>query len=81
METLLTPSNITFILGLLAVLFSIYNYFKNPQLDLDRRQIIGQIEVDNKAAILARDLEGEKHATERRFTEMGARVDKYGNVL
>jgi len=36
METYLTPSNITFALGLLAIIFTVYNYFKNPQIKSDK---------------------------------------------
>lgn len=31
MDTLLTTSNVTFVLGVLAILFTVYNYFKDPQ--------------------------------------------------
>lgn len=32
MESYLTPTNILFVLGLLGTLFSVYNYFRNPQI-------------------------------------------------
>ncbi len=37
-ETILTTSNITFILGILAIIFSIFNYFKNPQVKLEQNE-------------------------------------------
>lgn len=35
----LTPSNITFSLGILAIIFSVYNSFKNPQIKTDQTTI------------------------------------------
>ena len=32
MEHLITPPNITFGIGTIAIIFSVYNYFKNPQI-------------------------------------------------
>jgi hypothetical protein len=75
MADLLTTSNITFVLGLLAILFTIYNYFKNPQIDLEKKQALGQSEVDNKASLLAQQVEWEKQANEKKFTEFGLRLD------
>ena len=61
---ILTIPNITFVLGTLAIIFSVYNYFKNPQ-----------VEEDKKASLLAQQVEWEKEATEKRFTELGSRLD------
>lgn len=36
MQTLITPGTIMFILGLGGVIFSIYNYFREPQIALDK---------------------------------------------
>ena len=36
MDTLLTTGNITFGLGILAIIFSVYNYFRNPQIKTDQ---------------------------------------------
>lgn len=40
MTTLLTPSNILFVLSLLGVLFTVYNYFRTPQIETDKRNAI-----------------------------------------
>jgi len=61
MENLLTTHNITFVLGLLGVLFGIYHYFKNPQIDEEK-----------KAGLLAQQVQWEKESTANRFTEMGS---------
>lgn len=74
METLLTPPNITFALGLLAIIFSVYNYFRNPQEALDKREALNQKDIDGRASLLAQQLQWEKEATEKRFVEMGIRI-------
>lgn len=87
MNEILTPSNITFTLGLFAIIFSVFNYFKNPQIFLDKKQALDKKEVEskasllaaevhNKALILATDLAAEKHTTERRFTDIGDRMNR-----
>lgn len=47
MESLLTPSNITFILGVLAIIFSIYNYFRNPQVKSEQTDALMSQEIKN----------------------------------
>lgn len=59
MDTLLTPGNITFGLGLLAILFSVYNYFRIPQIDSDK-----------KDALLSQQIQWLVEGTERRFKEI-----------
>lgn len=59
METLLTTSNITFALGLLAILFTVYNYFKNPQIEGDKRDLA-----------LAQQAQWQIESVERRFGEV-----------
>lgn len=36
MESIITPSNIVFVIGLLGVLFSIFIYFKDPQIAAEK---------------------------------------------
>ena len=33
MESLLTPQNIMFVLGIMGVIFGVYHYFKTPQIN------------------------------------------------
>lgn len=56
---LLTPSNITFCLWLLGVIFSVYNSFKNPQ-----------EEIDKKHALVEQKMTLEKQNTDSRLAEM-----------
>jgi len=64
MSELITPSNITFVLGLIAIIFSIFNYFRTPQ-----------IEQDKEGSLLAQSVDIEKAATAERFKELGTRLD------
>lgn len=36
MDTVLTPPNIIFVLGLLGTIFSVYSYFRNPQINSEK---------------------------------------------
>lgn len=36
---ILTPSNIVFILGIIGTIFTVYNYFKNPQIKTEQDAI------------------------------------------
>jgi hypothetical protein len=46
-------------LGILGILFSVFNYFKNPQIDQDKRD-----------ALLAQQVNWQNESTDRRFKEM-----------
>src|SRR3990167_8450366 len=59
MENLLTPSNITFGLGLIGLVFTIYSYFKDPQVDGEK-----------KDALLAQQVQWTIEGNERRFKEI-----------
>ena len=87
MDNILTPSNITFAIGIMGVIFSIFFYFRKPQEDLETKQaltekdladkasILAQKEVENKAMLLAQQVQWEKEANEKKFTEFGIRLD------
>ena len=59
MNELLTPHNITFIVGMLAILFSIYHYFKNPQIKSEKTD-----------ALLQQRIQWNTEATDKRFIAM-----------
>lgn len=81
-------SDITFAIGILGVIFTVYNYFKNPQIKIEKGQIkvaedlkdkatiLSQKEVENKAQLLAQQVQWEKEANEKRFAEMGIAIEK-----
>lgn len=66
----LTTTNILFAITIIGVLFSIYRSYHNPQEDLEKKQAVSESEVDGKAQLLAQQVQWQKEATERRFSEI-----------
>ncbi len=64
MSDLLTPSNIMFVLGIFGIVFTIYNRFTNPQ-----------IQADKDDALLTQKVEWERQANDKKFIDMGNRLD------
>lgn len=75
------------IFGAISIIFTVYNYFKNPQIKLDKEQaltenelgtkatILAQKELETKALLLAEQVKGKNEENERRFLDMGIRLD------
>lgn len=92
MELLLTPSNITFFIGLAGTIFAVFMFFRKPQEDLETKQavfderdkskatVLAQKEMENKAIVLAQQVQWEKEANEKKFTEFGLRLDTALNL-
>ena len=75
MESLITPSNILFTLGIFGTVFGIYKMFHDPQVTLDKQQDMDKLEVDNKATVLEERAKWDRDQYEKRFTDMGIRLD------
>jgi len=87
-QELLSPPNITFALGILGIIFSVFNYFRKPQVDLEKNQainderdkskatVLAQKEVEGKASLLAQQVKSDKEDNNRRFLELGEKIDK-----
>jgi hypothetical protein len=87
MESFLTPQNIMFGLGLIGIIFTVYNFFRNPTVNLEKEQaltdkeidtkatILAQKELENKANVLAEQVKARNEENERRFSDMGIRLD------
>ncbi|MCK9370755.1 hypothetical protein M0R04_12670 [Candidatus Dojkabacteria bacterium] len=91
MNEILTTSNILFTLTILGVIFSIYRSYRTPQEELDKKMAVGdaisekelstkatilaQKEAEGKAGLLAQQVQWEKEANEKKFTEFGIRLD------
>jgi hypothetical protein len=56
MAELMTQSNVMFAIGILGVIFTVYNYFRNPQINQDK-----------KDALLAQQIQWMIEGTDRRF--------------
>lgn len=76
METLLTPSNITFGLGILAIIFSVYNSFKNPQDALDKQQDLDKQEVEGKIKLFDERFQWNREDNEKKFKEISLAMDR-----
>lgn len=75
MESILTPSNIMFAIGIVSLLFSIWGKVKTPQDTLDKQVAVDREEVEGKAKILEQRVQWEKESTEKKFTDFGKRLD------
>lgn len=65
MESILTPSNITFTLGILAIMFSVYNYFRNPQIKSEKTD-----------ALLQQRMQWTSESNEKRFCGIQENINK-----
>lgn len=63
MEGIINPSNIAFVVGLLGVLFGVYHYFRNPQIDSDKRD-----------ALIEQRMKFYGESTDRRFSDMQKQI-------
>jgi len=76
------------IFGVIGSIFGVYTHFKNPQIDMDKKQalnderdknkatVLDQKAVETKAELLAQQFKSEKEDNNRRFSELGERLDK-----
>ena len=87
MEIPVTTSTILFVTTVLGVIFSIYLYFHKPQEEIELKQavsekdlstkatILAQKELETKALVLAEQVKSKNEENERRFLDMGVRLD------
>ncbi len=74
MDKLFTTSNIMFALGIIGLLFTIWEKVTNPQIRLDKKQAVDKSEEEGKARILEQRVQWSKEDNDRRFNEMGTRL-------
>lgn len=55
---------ITGIIGLMGVVFTVYRFFRNPQIDTEKQD-----------ALQAQQIQWQKETNDKKFTEMGMRID------
>ena len=75
MNDLITPANISFGILALSVIFNVFLFFRKPQEDLDKRQAISEKEEENRAGLLAQQVQWEKEVNEKKFNEFAVRLD------
>jgi hypothetical protein len=85
---ILTTSNIMFAIGIITLLFSVWNKIKIPQEELETKQALSEKEMDSKATILAqKEVESKAlvlekqfqwymEANEKKFADLGRRLDE-----
>ena len=87
MESVFTSQNITLIILIASVIFNIFLFFRKPQEDLELKQaistkemaskasILAQKELENKANVLSEQVKSRNEENDRRFSDMGVRLD------
>ena len=58
MNEFITPSNITFALGIIAIVFAVYRYFRDPQ-----------VKSDKKDALIEQQMQWYQETSDRRFKD------------
>jgi len=86
MSELLTTSNVTFFLGFMGIVFTVFLYFRKPQEDMELKQavsgkdleskatVLAAKEMENKAALLDQQVKLERELNEKKFIEMGVNI-------
>lgn len=62
------------ILVILGYVFFIYNYFRNPQENLDKKQALDKEESAGRDKLFEQRMQWEKESNDKRFTELGVRL-------
>jgi 3-oxoacyl-ACP reductase-like protein len=75
MNPLFTTSNITFTLGILALIFSVYSSFRNPQTEIDKRQALDKEEGEGKTNLIEERAKWDRENNETKFKDMGTRLE------
>jgi RNAse (barnase) inhibitor barstar len=70
----ITLSNITFYLGIIAIIFSVYHYFKNPQIGLEKRQALDQLEDSKNKLLTDKDLTAKADVLSQKEVESKANL-------
>ena len=63
------------ILGIGGMVFTVYNSFKKPQIQLEKEQAITEIEIDNNANLLKKQFDWDREANDKKFIDFGKRLE------
>ncbi len=58
------------LLTVIGLIFTVWGKVKDPQVELDKRTALDKEEVDGKAVLLAKQMEWDRIANDKRFSEM-----------
>ncbi len=75
MDTIITPSNIVFGMGVIGTIFGVYKMFHDPQVALDKQLDLDKLASDGELKLLSLQVTNDRGATDRRFSEMIQRID------
>ena len=88
MNEIITPSNITFGLGIICLIFTVYNYFRKPQIEADKIDTVLSLNVSNmqKDLINLRDnhihtIEQKIEATNANLNSLSLQVGKLATII
>lgn len=76
MENLLTPTNVLFVLGLLGTLFTVYNYFREPQVKSERTDAITALKVAGLETSVKTILENHLPHIDQRLNSLHDNINK-----
>jgi len=62
--------SVTFFIGLAGAVFTVYNIFRKPQEDMEKRQAVSEKEGDGNAALLRQRMDWEKENNAQKFSEL-----------
>jgi len=75
MENILTTSNIMFALGIIGLIFTIWEKIKNPQIKLDKDQALTEQEMEGKSSMLLLRMKMKDEANEVKFKDLGLKIE------
>ena len=87
MELSTILSLILAVFGVFGSIFGIYHYFKNPQIEMDKKQalsderdknkptLVDQKDVENKALVLEKQFQWYMDVNNQKFLDLGKRLD------
>lgn len=93
MDELLTTGNIMFSLGIIGIIFAVWDKIRKPQEEIETNQAVTKKDIENKASVLAqKEMENKAslleqqvklafEANEKKFQEMGLRIDGVMNKV
>lgn len=75
MQTLLTPSNTMFVVGMLGIIFGVYHYFRNPQIKSDENYLLLSSRYENLEKIVVNIRDNHIHTIDEKLEEQGKDIN------
>lgn len=81
MTDTITPSNVTFAIGILGIIFSIYSYFRNPQIKSEKTETVLALKIQNLAEELVDLKKNHIHTLETKYETMNTSFNTLANQV